>query len=46
VGSDVAEYPDSGKFAVTSRFDWATGKGGIRYIGRPENSLGYWDGET
>ena len=42
---DVAEYPDSGKFAVTSRFDWATGKGGIRYIGRAANSLDYWDGE-
>jgi uncharacterized cupin superfamily protein len=44
-GSDVAEYPDSGKFAVTSRYDWATGKGGIRYIGRKESSLNYWEGE-
>jgi uncharacterized cupin superfamily protein len=43
--SDVAEYPDSGKFAVSSRFDWATGKGGVRYVGRAENSLDYWDGE-
>jgi uncharacterized cupin superfamily protein len=43
--SDVVEYPDSGKFAVSSRFDWATGKGGVRYIGRRENSLDYWDGE-
>ncbi len=43
--SDVAEYPDSGKFAVASRFDWATGKGGVRYIGRAENSLDYFDGE-
>jgi uncharacterized cupin superfamily protein len=42
---DVVEYPDSKKFAVTSRYDWATGKGGVRYIGRAENSLGYWDGE-
>jgi uncharacterized cupin superfamily protein len=42
---DVVEYPDSKKFAVTSRYDWATGKGGIRYIGRPEGSLDYWDGE-
>jgi len=42
---DVVEYPDSNKFAVSSRFDWATGKGGVRYIGRVENSLGYWDGE-
>lgn len=44
-GGDVVEYPDSKKFAVSSRFDWATGKGGVRYIGRVENSLGYWDGE-
>ena len=43
---DVVEYPDSGKFAVTSRYDWATGKGGVRYIGRTENSLDYWDGEA
>ena len=43
---DVVEYPDSGKFAVTSRYDWATGKGGVRYIGRAENSLDYWDGEA
>jgi len=43
--TEVVEYPDSGKFAVLSRFDWATGKGGVRYIGRVENSLDYWDGE-
>ena len=43
--SQVVEYPDSGKFAVTSRYDWATGKGGIRFIGRNENSLDYWEGE-
>jgi uncharacterized cupin superfamily protein len=43
--TDVVEYPDSGKFAVTSRYDWAAGKGGVRYIGRRENSLDYWDGE-
>lgn len=42
---DVVEYPDSKKFAVSSRFDWATGKGGVRYVGRQENSLDYWDGE-
>jgi uncharacterized cupin superfamily protein len=42
---DVVEYPDSKKFAVSSRFDWATGKGGVRYVGRTENSLDYWDGE-
>ena len=43
--SQVVEYPDSGKFAVSSRYDWATGKGGVRFIGRPGNSLDYWDGE-
>jgi uncharacterized cupin superfamily protein len=43
--TEVVEYPDSGKFAVTSRYDWATGKGGVRYIARPEGSLDYWDGE-
>lgn len=44
-GTEVVEYPDSGKFAVTSRYDWATGKGGVRHIGRREGSLDYWDGE-
>jgi uncharacterized cupin superfamily protein len=44
-GGDVVEYPDSNKFAVSSRFDWETGKGGVRYIGRQETSLDYWDGE-
>lgn len=44
-GTDVVEYPDSGKFAVTSRYDWSTGKGGVRFIGRPGSSLDYWDGE-
>lgn len=43
--TEVVEYPDSGKFAVTSRYDWATGTGGVRYIARPEGSLDYWDGE-
>jgi uncharacterized cupin superfamily protein len=43
--TDVVEYPDSGKFAVSSRFDWATQSGGVRFIGRPEGSLDYWDGE-
>ena len=42
---DVVEYPDSNKFAVTSRYDWATGKGGIRYVGRKESAVDYWDGE-
>ncbi len=42
---EVVEYPNSGKFAVTSRYDWATGKGGVRFVGRAESSLDYWDGE-
>ena len=44
--TEVVEYPDSGKFAVTSRFDWHNPSGGgIRYVGRQANSLDYWDGE-
>ncbi len=43
---EVVEYPDSGKFAATSRFDWSNpAGGGIRYVGRKENSLDYWEGE-
>lgn len=44
-GGDVVEYPDSGKFAVSSRYDWATGKSGLRFIGRKEATLDYWEGE-
>lgn len=43
--TDVVEYPDSSKFAVSSKFDWATQSGGIRFVGRQESSLEYWDGE-
>ncbi len=43
--TEVVEYPDSGKFGVTSRYDWSTGKGGVRHLGRPGTSLGYYDGE-
>lgn len=42
---DVVEYPDSDKFAVSSRFDWSTMSGGVRFIGRTDTSLDYWDGE-
>lgn len=44
---EVVEYPDSGKFAAH-----ALGKGtnfataDVRYVGRTENSLNYWEGET
>ena len=43
--TEVVEYPDSGKFAVTSRFDWATMSGGVRHIARPGTGLDYYDGE-
>jgi len=44
--TEVVEYPDSGKFAALSRFNWSNpAAGGIRYIGRKENSLDYFDGE-
>lgn len=45
-GTEVVEYPDSGKFAVMSRFDWSNpDAGGIRYVGRSKNSLDYFEGE-
>ena len=44
--ADVVEYPDSGKFAVSSRFDWNDpAAGGIRYIGRDRRGIDYFDGE-
>ena len=44
--SDVCEYPDSQKFAVTSRFDWSNpAAGGVRYVGRAESAVDYFDGE-
>lgn len=44
---EVVEYPDSGKFAAISRFDWRdpTSDRGVRYIGRKGDTLDYWDGE-
>lgn len=45
--TEVVEYPDSGKFAVMSRFDWSNPKaGGIRYVGRAGNTLDYFEGES
>lgn len=45
--TEVVEYPDSGKFGVTSRFDWSTMSGGIRHLARKDGgSLGYYDGES
>lgn len=47
VGTEVVEYPDSNKFAVLSRFDWSNPQGaGVRFVGRAETSLDYWDGEA
>ena len=44
--TEVVEYPDSSKFSVISKFDWAKPEaGGIRYVGRPGNSLDYFDAE-
>jgi uncharacterized cupin superfamily protein len=43
--TEVVEYPDSGKFGVSSRFDWAAMSGGVRHLGRPGTSLDYFDGE-
>jgi uncharacterized cupin superfamily protein len=45
--TEVVEYPDSGKFAAISRFDWSNpGGGGIRFVGRTDASLDYFDGES
>ena len=45
-GTEVVEYPDSGKFAVSSRFNWATMSGGVRHVGRVgEHCLDYYEGE-
>lgn len=42
---EVCEYPDSGKFMVSSPRR-ATGAGKLRFIGREAaGSLDYWDGE-
>ena len=46
IDTEVVEYPDSSKFAVLSRFDWNNPEaGGIRFVGRSELTLDYWDGE-
>jgi uncharacterized cupin superfamily protein len=40
---ELVEYPDSGKFQVVSAP--SGGDRRLRYIGRAEGTLGYWDGE-
>lgn len=42
---DVVEYPDSGKFLAFSSEDGSPQSARVRFIGRPEMSLGYYDGE-
>lgn len=40
---EVVEYPDSGKFGVTSLAGQDRPR--VRFLGRAQTSLGYWDGE-
>ncbi len=44
---DVGEYPDSGKFLVTSGSPPGGDKNARRlwYVGRPEDNRDYWEGE-
>ncbi len=44
---EIANYPDSGKFAVIAEFppDAAGEAQGFRYVGREDGSIDYWDGE-
>lgn len=44
--TEVVEYPDSGKFAVISRYDWNNpDAGGIRHVARAEDTRDYFEGE-
>jgi len=45
---EAVEYPDSGKFAVTAKVPPGGGPrdAALRFIGRAETTLDYWDGET
>ncbi len=44
---EIAEYPDSDKFAVLAQFsdEDDPNQESFRYVSRKENSLNYWDGE-
>ena len=43
---EIAEYPDSNKFGVLGEFPGDGGKPEVfRFLGRAEESLGYYDGE-
>jgi len=43
--TEVVEYPDSGKFLVSSRAGRDAGVNPLRFIGRAEQSVDYWEGE-
>ncbi len=47
VWPETVEYPDSGKFAIWSRPHPSGDRAqlGLRFIGRREMSINYWDGE-
>ncbi len=43
---EIAEYPDSGKFGLLAEVPGPDGKPQpMRFLGRMDGSLGYWDGE-
>jgi uncharacterized cupin superfamily protein len=44
--AEIVEYPDSGKFAVMSQTkDGSPMTARLRFVGRLESSIDYWDGE-
>jgi uncharacterized cupin superfamily protein len=43
--AEICEYPDSGKYGVFTSLDASEASKPIRVMGRPEDSLDYWDGE-
>jgi uncharacterized cupin superfamily protein len=47
ISPEVCEYPESGKFGVYAEFAAALGEAPQRFgfLGRPKDSLGYWDDE-
>lgn len=44
---EIAEYPDSGKFAILAKYPTGTDGETERwtFVGRPDGGLDYWDGE-
>lgn len=42
---EIAEYPDSGKFAVGAELAGTGAPKFFRYVGRADASLDYWEGE-